>query len=208
MKFISNKNSVNTLKIAVKSVLCGFLICFAISMTEFDAQSQNISDEIFRLHIMANSDSVRDQSIKLKVRDRVQQICSSLFSSCKTKEQAESIACENMEYIVSEAQKILNENNINENVNGEIVNMYFTNRTYDDFTLPAGNYDALRITIGSGNGHNWWCVMFPPMCVSACADFSDVLDENQIDMIKSDNIEYKFKVYEVYENLISKIEKR
>lgn len=192
-------------KTAVKAVLCAFVICFVFSMTAFDAQSRDISHRVLRLHILANSDSVDDQRVKLRVRDRVQLLCADLYPEGCTRQQARRILEDKLPEIVAQAQSVVDEQGCSERVHGEIVNMYFTNRVYNDITLPAGNYDALRLTIGSGEGHNWWCVMFPPICVSAASgDISDVLTDNECALVKSDDIEYRFKLYELYEDLASR----
>ncbi|MDE7390524.1 MAG: stage II sporulation protein R, partial [Lachnospiraceae bacterium] len=153
----------------------------------------------------ANSDSEEDQNLKLDVRDCVQQLCYNMYNTAQNKEEAEKIAQESLQRIISVAQNEVNRQGYDYQVHGEIVNMYFENRTYDDITLPAGNYDAVRLTIGEGAGHNWWCVMFPPICVSACentADISDVLNDEQTDLVTNSGYTYKFKVYELYQNLM------
>lgn len=192
-----------------RAVLCAFVICSVLSMVSFDAQSKEIAGEVFRLHILANSDSEEDQNLKLDVRDVVQQFCYNIYDEAKTKEEAERIISDNLDEIVAVAQGEVDRQGFDYKVRGEIVNMYFTNREYDDITLPAGYYDAVRITIGSGEGHNWWCVMFPPICISAAentAEISDVLDEEQTELVTDKSYQYKFKVYELYQNLMNSLE--
>ena len=177
-KFLNNSNFSTPAKLAFKAILCGFVICLALSMTDFDAQSKEISNEVFRLHILANSDSEADQNLKLSVRDEVQKFCYNIYDNAKTKADAEKIISDKLDDIVAVAQNEVYKNGYDYPVKAEIVNMYFTNRVYDNITLPAGDYDAVRITIGEGKGHNWWCVMFPPICISAAdndAEISDVL---------------------------------
>ncbi len=193
---------------AVKAVLIAFLLCALLSMTSFDALSREVSQDIVRLHILADSDSVCDQNIKLMVRDAVQSYCCGLYPDGCTKAQAIGIICENMPGITSAAQSVLDENEIDSTVSCELVNTYFTTRRYRNFTLPAGKYDALKISIGSGRGHNWWCVMFPPVCVAASdAELSDVLDDGETRLV-SDGVEYKFKLYEIYECFCEKLTKK
>lgn len=217
MKNISLLNNVITeennkmtefMKNCFRAVLCAFVICFALSMVSFDASSKAISQEVFRLHILANSDSEEDQKLKLDVRDIVQEYCYNIYDKADTKEEAEAVISENLSNIISVAQKEVYRQGFNYTVKGKIVNMYFTNRTYEDITLPAGYYDAVRLTIGSGEGHNWWCVMFPPICISAAedtADISDVLDDNETELVTEQSYQYKFKVYEIYQNLMNKL---
>lgn len=198
------------MKLCFKSVLCAFVICSVLSMVSFDVQSKEISDEVFRLHILANSDSEEDQNLKLAVRDVVQEYCYGIYDDAQTKEDAERVISDNLDVIVAAAQKEVYRQGYDYPVKGEIVNMYFTNRVYDDITLPAGDYDAVRITIGSGAGHNWWCVMFPPICISAAendADISDVLNDEQTELVTESSYQYKFKIYELYQNVMEKLDK-
>lgn len=206
----ANDNTHAFMKLLCKSVLCGFLICAMLSMVSFDAESKEISTEVFRLHILANSDSEEDQNLKLDVRDVVQEFCYNIYDEAKTKEDAEKIISDNLDDIVTAAQNEVYRQGFDYSVKGEIVNMYFTNRVYDNITLPAGNYDAVRITLGSGEGHNWWCVMFPPICISAAendADISDVLTDEQTEMVTEKSYQYKFKIYELYQNAMEKLAK-
>lgn len=191
-------------KIIAKSLLCGLIISFLMSMTSFDARSNEISNEVLRLHILANSDSLSDQSLKLEVRDEVQRMCREIFKNAHSKQEAENIVKNKLPEIREAAKRVLSEHGCNYDVNAELVNMYFTNRVYDSITMPAGNYDAVRITIGNGSGHNWWCVMFPPICVGA-ADISDVLSDDECELVSDESYRYKFKIYEVYQNLMEKI---
>lgn len=196
------------MKTCFKSVLCAFIVCSLISMVSFDAQSKEISDEVFRLHILANSDSEEDQNLKLEVRDAVQKYCYNIYGNAETKQEAEQVISENLDDIISTAQDVVDNRGFDYKVDGEIVNMYFTNRVYEDITLPAGYYDAVRITIGSGEGHNWWCVMFPPICISTSentAEISDVLNEEQTELVTDGSYQYKFKIYELYQNLVNKL---
>lgn len=206
---VSNKTSTaaqSFIKTLAKAVLCGFIICTAVSLSEFDAQSREISSSVLRLHILADSDSAQAQSLKLMVRDRVQECCAEIFSSCTSEEEAKAAARANLDRLTSEAQSVLRAAGCGCEVHGEITNMYFTTRVYDDVTLPAGNYDAVRLTIGSGRGHNWWCVMYPPICVSASgAEISDVLDPKQTSLVTDEGIQYKFKIYEIYKDIEEKI---
>lgn len=208
---VYNEKSEKLKKLLFRSVLCAFVVCFAMSMVSFDAESKEISTEVFRLHILANSDSEEDQNLKLAVRDAVLEYCSGIYGSAETKEEAENIISDKLDSIVKVAQNEVNRQGYDYTVHGEIVNMYFTNRTYDDVTLPAGDYDALRLTIGEGEGHNWWCVMFPPICISAAentADISDVLDDEQTELVTEGSYQYKFKIYELYQNLMEKLDEK
>lgn len=195
------------MKLFVKSACIAFVLVVIYSLIPFQAQCDNISNDVFRLHILANSDSDYDQSVKLKVRDKVLEYSKSLFESASSKEEAESLISQNLDNITRVAQNELQNLGCAQNARAEIKKMYFTTRYYDSYTLPSGMYDALRITIGSGKGHNWWCVMYPSICISAAAEQDEkakqALDDGEYDIIKNEKYSYKFKVVELFEKLCS-----
>ena len=195
------------MKIFVKSACIAFVLVVIYSLIPFQAQCGNISNDVFRLHILANSDSDYDQSVKLKVRDRVLEYSKSLFESASSKEEAESLISQNLDDITRVAQNELQNLGCDKTVKAEIKKMYFTTRYYDSYTLPSGMYDALRITIGSGKGHNWWCVMYPSICLSTATEQDEkakqALDDGEYDIIKNEKYSYKFKVVELFEKLCS-----
>ena len=149
------------------------------------ADKKALREELIRLHIVAASDSEEDQSLKLRVRDAV---LSSLREGMETVtdiEQARAYLQENLSQIEAVANRVLREAGCTDTATASLQPEEFDIRHYDTFTLPAGIYEALRITIGAGEGHNWWCVAFPTLCVGAtveefektasCAGFSDAL---------------------------------
>ena len=199
------------MKLFVKSACIAFVLVVIYSLIPFQAQCDNISNDVFRLHILANSDSDYDQSVKLKVRDRVLEYSKSLFESASSKDEAESLISQNLDNITRVAQNELQNLGCDQNVKAEIKKMYFTTRHYDAYTLPSGMYDALRITIGSGKGHNWWCVMYPSICISAASEQDEkakqALDDGEYDIIKNEKYSYKFKVVELFEMMKTIFEK-
>ena len=199
------------MKLFVKSACIAFVLVVIYSLIPFQAQCDNISNDVFRLHILANSDSEYDQSVKLKVRDRVLEYSKSLFVSARSKEEAESLISQNLDNITRVAQNELKYLGCGQNVKAEIKKMYFTTRYYDSYTLPSGMYDALRITIGSGKGHNWWCVMYPSICISAASEQDEkakqALDDGEYEIIKNEKYSYKFKVVELFEMMKTIFEK-
>lgn len=199
------------MKLFVKSACIAFVLVVIYSLIPFQAQCDNISRDVFRLHILANSDSDHDQSVKLKVRDRVLEYSKGLFESAKSKQEAESLVSSNLDNITRVAQNELKDLGCDQTVKAEIKKMYFTTRYYDSYTLPSGMYDALRITIGSGKGHNWWCVMYPTICVSAAAEQDEkakqALDDDEYEIIKNEKYSYKFKVVELFEMMKTIFEK-
>lgn len=195
------------MKIFIKSACIAFVLTVIYSIIPFQAQCCEISEDTFRLHILANSDSDSDQALKLKVRDRVLNYTSQLFENAKSKNEAETIISDNLQSIANIAYDEVLKNGYSYKVNAEITNMYFTTRYYDDYTLPSGMYDALRITIGQGQGHNWWCVMYPSICISSNIDkdtkAKEVFDEQEYNIVKNEQYEYKFKIVEIFQRLCS-----
>ena len=148
--------------IIIISLLILFIIISAISYAS--TVSENIADSVFRLHVIANSDSEEDQQLKLKVRDALLSYMNTLSSNCNTKEEAIQIATQHQNEFQTIAENVIVENGYNYPVQIKINNFYFPTKSYGDISLPAGYYDALRVEIGNAKGKNWWCVMFPSLC--------------------------------------------
>lgn len=153
--------------IAALLAVC-FLFAASFHSTACFAQGcQELYDGVLRLHIVANSDSAQDQALKLQVRDRVleraQQL--GLGEGCSNKEQLEAQARSMLPELLQAAQETLRENGCDDPVTACVTTMYFDTREYEGFTMPAGIYRAVRLCIGQGQGHNWWCVLFPQMCL-------------------------------------------
>lgn len=171
----------------------------------FSGECSQIRERVLRLHVLANSDSEEDQQLKLKVRDTVVETAAGLFDTVTDKDGAIAQAEQMLPQIVAAAQQRVYDEGYDYVVEAELCHMYFTTREYETVTLPAGMYDALRITIGEGAGRNWWCVVFPPMCVSAAsesAELADVLDEEQVEIVtEPQQYEVRFKVVEIFEGI-------
>ena len=195
------------MKLFIKSACTAFVFAVIFSMLPFRAACADLQNDVFRLHILANSDSDADQALKLKVRDRVLSYTEELFSRAKSREEAESLVADRLQSIANVAADEIADNGYSYPVRAEITNMYFTTRHYEDYTLPSGCYDALRLTIGSGEGHNWWCVMFPSLCISSASDrdgrAKEALSEREYDVVKDEKREYKFFFAEVFEKIFS-----
>ena len=163
------------LSVLEKSLLLGLLLSFLLTMTGFSGQCEAIENQVFRFHVLANSDSQEDQALKLKVRDRVLEYSEGLFQNAQTREEAEALAAAHLQELCQAAQDEVYRQGYDYPVKAEITNMFFDTREYETVTLPAGCYDALRITIGEAEGHNWWCVLYPNLCFtnSTCAVVSD-----------------------------------
>lgn len=139
------------------------------------ADRQKLRNELIRLHVVAASDSDEDQAIKLRVRDAVVESLRSEIQNLTDAEQAKAYLQENLPKIEAIANQVLQEAGCGDLATVSLAVEEFTTRVYDTFTLPAGIYDALRITIGEGAGKNWWCVVFPSLCLPATSEgFEDV----------------------------------
>ncbi len=194
------------MKIFIKAVCCGLVVAALLSMTGFCGACEDIRNEVFRLHIVANSDSEEDQQLKLRVRDEVLEYTEGLFLECQSRDEAIESAKENIENIRSYAEGVVRKYGYSYSVDAKVVDMCFDTRVYDDVTLPAGRYDALRIVIGEGKGHNWWCVLYPAMCISASKgdELSTLVNDGEEDIInESDKYTVKLKVVEWFEYICS-----
>lgn len=173
--------------------------------------SYNLSDNMFRLHVLANSDSKEDQALKYKVRDSLLSYMNSLCVNCKTKQEAISLVEKNKYTFEQIAKNTIKEQGYSYPVTINIGNFEFPTKTYGDISLPAGYYDALRVEIGEAKGQNWWCVMFPPLCFVDISSgvvpdeskkwMEDNLPEEEFALIseQSDNqIKFKFKLLEFF----------
>jgi len=147
--------------------------CAAIllaSFASFANKCDNIQGEVLRLHILARSDSEEDQNLKYRLRDYLINDMEKYFAEADTLEEAKLITAAKLSEIEENARRFIVGEGYGYDVGVSLENVYFTTRVYENITLPAGNYDALRVIIGEGEGKNWWCVLFPPLCLPACTD--------------------------------------
>lgn len=184
----------------------GLSVSLVFSALALDTQ-EDISEKLIRLHVIANSDSDEDQALKLKVRDEILEYVSWLTKDCENIDDARCLVSDNLDELENIANSVIAENGFGYTSRAELSEVYFPTRIYDSFALPAGDYDALRIHLGSGEGKNWWCVLFPPLCVSAAEVETELtnagINSEDIKFITSDKTEYKlkFKAIEIIENL-------
>jgi len=191
-----------------------FLYVTICAFSYVDAVSSNLANSVFRLHVIANSDTEEDQNLKYKVRDKVLDYMNEICKSAKNKEEAISIANAHKEEFKKIAEDTVKEEGFSYDVEVEIGNYSFPTKTYGDISLPSGYYDALRIKIGNASGQNWWCVMFPPLCFVDVSSgivpdeskeiMKQELSEEEYSLI-SDNgedaeISFKFKIIEFFQN--------
>lgn len=192
-----------------KSLISGLLIVILLNLTTFANNCDDLSTKVLRLHIIANSDSKDDQELKIKVRDKIIEKSGNFLSSAKDKESAQNLVLNNLENLKEIAESEIKHQGFNYSVNSEVINMYFPTRKYDYITLPAGHYDALRLIIGEGKGKNWWCVIFPQMCLGCAKKYTDTdtfFNSSEKDIISNgEKYEIKFKIVEWFYSLKDKI---
>ena len=171
-----------------------------------------LADKVVRLHVLANSDSEEDQALKLRVRDRVLERATELLEQSADRQEAEALLRGNLLELEHLAAEEIAAAGYDYPVTTELTDTTFPTREYDGFTLPAGEYLALRIVIGEGAGQNWWCVVFPPLCTTASADvpasaLAAGLTQEDVNLITEEpGYVLKFKTVELWERLRAALE--
>ena len=179
-----------------------FAVC-AVSVGSFAKECENIRRDVLRLHVVAESDSEADQRLKLLVRDELLEKGGEIFGGTLTAEQAERVILPKTEELEAAAESVLRENGCNNSVEITVAEEYFATRCYENFTMPAGVYTAVRVNIGSAQGQNWWCIMFPPLCLpAASADADAFFTDGEMKVVSSSpEYEPRFKIVELYEKI-------
>lgn len=152
---------------AVVAAVLMLIAGFAADVSVFASNCEKLRNDVFRLHVIANSDSDADQSVKLQVRDMLLEITKDRIGDAADKNAVEAYFEKNSGELTEKVNAFLAEKGFDYGAKISISRSYFETREYDGNTLPAGDYDALKVVLGKGDGRNWWCVMFPPLCVSA-----------------------------------------
>ena len=155
------------LKTCIFCLLAAFLVWFGTVL----ADRQALNDNVIRFHVVANSDSEEDQAVKLQIRDTVMDYLEPIIGELPTAEEAKAWLQEHLEEIKEIADAVLKQHGFSKTASVSLRQEAFNTRFYDTFTMPAGTYDALRITVGEGQGQNWWCVVFPQLCAGTEAEF-------------------------------------
>ena len=197
----------NKFKISSKAfnlaILFGLLCAVFLSFADFNASCDDLRANVLRLHIIANSDSSEDQALKLKIRDRILEESGELFEGVADIDNAVLKAEQNADYYCEIANRVIKENGYDYKAEATVGYSYFETREYEDFTLPAGNYKSLIISLGEAKGKNWWCVIFPEVCIpAATADLSDTVTEESSHIAEQpQRYIMRFKIAEIYENI-------
>ncbi len=198
------------MKLFFKIVAVTTAVAAALSVVSFASGCADVRRDVLRLHVVADSDSETDQRLKLMVRDAVLKKGGEVFDGTVTADEAEKIITPHIDELKAVAEAVLKENGCDYTVDITVGEEYFATRCYEDFTMPAGVYTAVRVNIGSAEGQNWWCVMFPPLCLpAASADADAFFTDDEMKIVSSSpKYEPRFKIVEIYELIKNKIVNR
>ena len=190
------------------AIIFGFVCSVFCSFASFDASCEELRHNVLRLHIVANSDSKEDQELKLKIRDEILKESQSLFETDTDLNSAINTARTNLKAYEDIANRVIAQNSLSYKATASIGKAFFDTRVYESFTLPSGNYDSLIINLGESKGKNWWCVIFPSVCLPTekNAALSQSVGEKGCEIAEnSDKFVIKFKTVELYEKLKKKL---
>lgn len=204
-KLLAAANRLRLWEVALLIALAVFLGTGAMALRTQDG----LADKVVRLHVLANSDSPADQALKLRVRDAVLERATEVLKQSADRGEAEALLRNELPELERLAEQEVRANGYGYAVSVELTTTEFPTREYEGFTLPAGEYLALRILIGEGAGQNWWCVVFPPLCTAASAETAAMaagFSEDEVSLItEEDGYVLKFKTVELWETLRQKL---
>lgn len=187
-----------------KAFVCGFVLAALCSFFPFAAACGQLPRDVVRLHVVANSNGAEDQAVKLLVRDAVLEEAARWYQGAGSMEEASSQLCTHLQSIAGAARQVLGEQGVGYSATAQMTEMYFPTRDYGDFRLPAGRYRTLRVTLGEGAGKNWWCVVFPSLCLPAATQEEALLTlpEGERQVVEGgQDVQVKLKAVELWESL-------
>ncbi len=181
------------------------VLCILAAGSWLGEEQQELADSVIRFHVIANSDSREDQALKLAVRDRVLEQAQAVYPENATLPQARAALEGALDQLAQAGQAVVEEQGYDYQVTARMEQCWFPTKEYDGFALPAGEYTALRVVIGEGQGQNWWCVAFPPLCLGAAGETVDTAAQagyftpEQVSLVTEENTGYvlKFKGMEL-----------
>lgn len=188
----------------LRCAVCALVLSVLFDCTAYALACDTLPEQVLRLHVVANSDSEEDQAAKLQVRDALLTVAATLCENAKSPFEAQSVLCAHLQRLEETARSALKNAGSQHTVRLLFTDMRFPPCTYAGFTLPAGEYRALRVVIGKGEGHNWWCVLFPGLCLpcGGAAELDETLTPAQQDAV-SPEITVRFKLVEWMRNIFS-----
>ncbi|MBD9248706.1 MAG: stage II sporulation protein R [Clostridiales bacterium] len=189
-----------------RRVLALFVACLVCTALWAEATQVRLASQVIRLHVLANSDSEEDQALKLEVRDRVLETTSALLAGETEPQAAAVLLDQHLEDIAQTAAQEISAQGHDDRVEVRLEQTWFPTRQYQGISLPAGNYLALRVLIGAAEGHNWWCVVFPNLCLPAVSERAleaSTLTPGQISLLQEEETSYvfRFKTLEFWQSL-------
>lgn len=189
-----------------RRVLALFVACLVCTALWAEATQVRLASQVIRLHVLANSDSEKDQTLKLEVRDRVLETTSALLAGETEPQAAAVLLNQHLDDIAQTAAQEISAQGHDDRVEVRLEQTWFPTRQYQGISLPAGNYLALRVLIGAAEGHNWWCVVFPNLCLPAVSERAleaSTLTPGQISLLQEEETSYvfRFKALELWQSL-------
>ena len=189
-----------------RRVLALFVACLVCTALWAEATQVRLASQVIRLHVLANSDSEEDQALKLEVRDRVLETTSALLAGETEPQAAAVLLNQHLDDIAQTAAQEISAQGHDDRVEVRLEQTWFPTRQYQGISLPAGNYLALRVLIGAAEGHNWWCVVFPNLCLPAVSERAleaSTLTPGQISLLQEEETRYvfRFKALELWQSL-------
>ncbi len=187
------------------AALCALCVSLCVG-TWAQGRQRDISSSLVRLHVIAASDETAEQELKLRVRDNVLEYLTPVLDKAENPEEAQRIINGELTSIKAAAEACAGGRSVSVTLGQE----YYPTREYEGFTLPAGQYQSLRVILGEGKGHNWWCVVFPPLCVSAAEQNKalDAMSEPERGLItEADGYELRFRIVELWGELMELLNK-
>ena len=181
------------------------VLCILAAGSWLGEEQQELADSVIRFHVIANSNSREDQALKLAVRDRVLEQAQAVYPENATLPQARAALEGALDQLAQAGRAVVEEQGYDYQVTARMEQCWFPTKEYDGFALPAGEYTALRVVIGEGQGQNWWCVAFPPLCLGAAGETVDTAAQagyftpEQVSLVTEENTGYvlKFKGMEL-----------
>ena len=206
---------IQTIMIFIISIIIGLTYTYVTSgsTTDITKIQEGISNKIIRFHVVANSDSTKDQELKLKVKEAVVTYTEQILANSKSIDESRLILEKETPNILNICNQVISENGYNYEVTAELSEAYFPTKTYGQYTFPPGNYEAYQIKIGKAEGQNWWCVLFPPLCFidishgivegESVKQLEETLTTDEFNAISGDcEVEFRFKYLTFLNNIL------
>ena len=189
----------------LRAMACGLILTVLLNLAGFSAQCATLEENIVRLHVIANSNDEADQAVKLRVRDAVLEYLAPRLDGATDAEAARELIAANTDGIAKAAESAAEGRTVRVTLGRE----RYPTRRYDGFALPAGDYESLRVILGEGEGHNWWCVAFPPLCTGAVTEdeLRAAMETEDYGIIsEQDGYLLKFRIIELWESLKARLQ--